>query len=71
MRITTSDLNKNRCLEKLRVEGHVAEKKLDLVQLSASQVAQTGAGSPQIVRCELVNAGASRRGGDNIPEHFG
>ena len=49
----------------------MAEKKLDLVQLSASQVAQTGTGSPQIVRCELVNAGASRRGGDNIPEHFG
>ena len=42
------------------LDGDMAKKKLDLVQFSASQVAQTGTCAPTIVRCQLVYAGASR-----------
>jgi hypothetical protein len=42
-----------------------------MVRFTAGQAAQTGTGAPQIVRCELVDAGASRRRADDIPEHLG
>jgi hypothetical protein len=34
-------------------------------------MAETGAGAPQVVWGQFVDAGASRGGGDNIPQHFG
>jgi len=45
----------------------VAEQELDLIQFAAREVAETGAGAPQVVRGELVDPGARRRGADNIP----
>jgi len=38
---------------------------------SAGQVAETSAGAPKIVRCKLLDAGASRRRAHDIPEHLG
>jgi hypothetical protein len=52
-----------------RLDGYVAEQKLDLIQFTAREVAETGTGAPQVVRGQLVDPGASRRGADNIPEH--
>jgi hypothetical protein len=49
----------------------MAEQKLDLVQFAACQVAQTGTDAPKIVRGQLVDAGASRRRADDVPERLG
>ena len=49
----------------------MAEQKLDLIQFAAREVAETGAGAPQVVRGQLLDPGASRRGADDIPEHLG
>ncbi len=50
-----------------RLDGDVAEQKLDLIKLAAGKVAETGAGAPQVVRGQLVDPGASRCTADNIP----
>jgi hypothetical protein len=48
------------------LDGDVAKQKLDLIQFAAREVAETGAGASQVVRGQLVNPGASRRGADHI-----
>src|SRR5438067_13519663 len=53
-----------------RLGGDVAERELDLIQLAAGEVAETGARASQVVRGQLVNPGPSRRGADHIPEHL-
>ena len=53
-----------------RLDGDVAEQELDLIQFATREVAETGAGAPQVVRRQLVDAGASRSGADDIPEHL-
>src|SRR5688572_8788409 len=53
-----------------RLNGNVAEQELDLVQFAARQVAQTRAGSSQIVRRQFVDAGASSRRADDVPQHL-
>jgi hypothetical protein len=50
----------------IRLDGDVAKQKLDLIQFAAREVAETGAGASQVVRGQLVNPGASRRGADHI-----
>jgi len=37
----------------------VTEQELDLIQFAAREVAETGARTPQVVRRQLVDAGAS------------
>jgi hypothetical protein len=40
----------------------VTEQELDLIQFVAREVAETGAGAPQVVRRQLIDAGVSRSG---------
>jgi hypothetical protein len=44
-----------------RLDRDVAEQKLDLIRFAAGEVAETGAGAPQVVRGQLVDPCASRR----------
>jgi len=54
-----------------RLDGHVTEQKLDLIQFAAHEVAETGAGAPQIVWGQFVDARASRGSADDVPKHLG
>src|SRR5439155_7989416 len=47
------------------------EQELDLIQFAPGKMAETGAGTPQVVWGQLVDAGATRGRADNIPEHLG
>ena len=49
----------------------MAEQELDLIQFATREVAEAGAGAPQVVRGQLVDAGACSRGADHIPRTFG
>jgi hypothetical protein len=53
-----------------RLDGDVAEQKLDLIQFAAGEVAEACAGAPEIMRCEPVDAGAPSRCPYHVPEHF-
>jgi hypothetical protein len=53
------------------LDGDVAEQELDLIQFTAGEMAETGAGAPRVVRSELVDRRATRCGADNIPQHLG
>jgi hypothetical protein len=35
----------------------VAEQELDLIQFAACEMAETGAGAPQVVRSQLIDRG--------------
>jgi hypothetical protein len=56
-----------------RLNRHMTPKKLDLVQFSAGQVAQTRAGSPKVVRSEFRNvcahAAAARTTSQSLGGH--
>jgi hypothetical protein len=41
-----------------RLNRHVSQEELDLIQFAAGEVAQTRAGPSQVVRRELIDAGA-------------
>jgi hypothetical protein len=49
-----------------RLDGHVAEQELDLVEFAVRQVAKAGAGSSQIVRRQPFDVGARRRRADDV-----
>jgi hypothetical protein len=53
-----------------RLDGDVAEEKLDLLEFATGQVAQPRARAAKVVRGQLLDAGV--RGGrpDDIPEHL-
>jgi hypothetical protein len=53
------------------LDGDVSEQELDLIQFAAGEMAETGAGAPQVVRGQLVDPGASRCRADHIPQHLG
>jgi len=38
-----------------RLYGHVPEEELDLIQFAARDMTQTGARTPEVMRCELLN----------------
>ena len=42
------------------LDGDVAEQELDLIQFTTGEMAETGAGAPQVVRSQLVDRGTSR-----------
>src|SRR5215471_8197479 len=46
------------------------EEKLDLIQLTAGEMTQTCAGAPEIMRCELLNAGSGRGIFHYFPENL-
>jgi transposase InsO family protein len=48
----------------------VAEQKLDLIQFAACEMTETGARASQVVRRQLVDASASRRRADDVPQHL-
>jgi hypothetical protein len=48
----------------------VAEQELDLLQFAAGEMTETGARASQVVGRQLVDAGASRSGAHDIPEHL-
>lgn len=54
-----------------RFDGDMSEQELDRVQFATHQVAKTGTGASQVVRRQLVDTRASRRGINDIPQHFG
>jgi hypothetical protein len=54
-----------RCLD-----GDVSEQELDLIEFATLEVAETGTGTAKVVRGKLLDAGASRRGADDVPEHL-
>jgi hypothetical protein len=54
-----------RCLD-----GDVSEQELDLIEFATREVAETGTGTAKVVRGKLLDAGASRRGADDVPEHL-
>src|SRR5947209_2971407 len=53
-----------------RLDKDVAEQELDLIQFTAGEVAQTSAGTTQVVRGKVVDPRACRGGSDDIPEHL-
>jgi hypothetical protein len=53
-----------------RLDGHMPEQELDLIELTASQMTEAGTCAPQIVRCQLIDSGCLSRFLDNFPEHF-
>jgi hypothetical protein len=48
----------------------VAEQKLDLFNFPTGNMAEPGAGAPQVVRRNLVNAEALRETPNDVPDHF-
>ncbi len=51
-----------------RLNRHVPEQELDLIQFAAGQVAEPRASPTQIVRRELLDAGTASRRSDHLPE---
>ena len=49
----------------------VPKQKLDLLQLPARDVAQSGAGTPQVMRGKVLNPGAQGRGLHDVPNCLG
>lgn len=48
----------------------MSQQELNLVEFATSEVAQPGAGAPEIVRRELLDAGAPGRGLHHVPDDF-
>jgi hypothetical protein len=53
-----------------RLDGHVTEEELNLVELAACQMAKTRTCPSQIVRREFVYAGSLGRSLDDPPKHL-
>jgi hypothetical protein len=53
-----------------RLDGDVAEQKLDLIEFAAGEVAKASAGATEVVRGQLVGARARRRCSDDVPKHL-
>src|SRR5438477_7215735 len=53
-----------------RLDGDVAEEKLDRLEFPTCHVTQSRACAAKVVRCQLLDAGVRRRRSDDIPEHF-
>jgi hypothetical protein len=53
-----------------RLDGHVPEQELDLVELSAGQMTEAGTGAPQLVGRQLIDSGCLSRFLGNLPRHF-
>lgn len=53
-----------------RLDGDVAEEKLDLVELAAGQVTETRTGASQIVGRQLIYSGSLGRSLDDLPKHL-
>jgi hypothetical protein len=47
------------------------KQELDLFEFAATSVAETGAATTKIVRCQMVNAGSLRTPFDRIPHNVG
>jgi len=52
------------------LHAHLTKKKLDLLQLPAGFVAQTGAGSAKIVRSNTIQTALGARRSHNAPYHL-
>ena len=54
-----------------RLDGHVPEQELNLLQFAAGQMALPGARAAQIVRCQLLYLSPGGSSLDHLPDHFG
>jgi len=50
-----------------RLHGYVPQQKLNLLKLSAVRVAQLRTGSPQVMRCDMLQARSLAAGLDYVP----
>lgn len=53
-----------------RLDGNMPEEKLDLLQLPSSHVAELCTPTPQVGRCEPIDAGTLRRSLYDVPDGF-
>ncbi len=53
-----------------RLDGYMPQQELNLLQLSAVRVAQLRAGSPQVMRCNMLQARSLAAGLDYVPHHI-
>src|SRR5580765_7182370 len=53
-----------------RLHGYMPQQELNLLQLSAVRVAQLRAGSPQVMRCNMLQARPLAAGLDDVPHHI-
>ena len=53
-----------------RLHRYVPQQELNLLKLSAVRVAQLRTGSPQIMRCNMLQAGSLAAGLDYVPHHI-
>jgi len=53
-----------------RLDGCMPEQELDLLQLATAAVAQLRAGPPQVVRCNMLQAGSLAAGLDYVPHNI-
>lgn len=54
-----------------RLNRHVAQQELNLVEFAAGQVAEPGARTTEVMWREPVDAGLGRGGPDDVPQHLG
>jgi len=50
-----------------RLHGYMPQQELNLLKLSAVRVAQLRAGSPQVMRCDMLEARSLAAGLDDVP----
>jgi hypothetical protein len=52
-----------------RLHGGMPEQELNLLELATAAVAQLRAGSPQVVRCNVLQACSLAAGSDHVPDN--
>ena len=53
-----------------RLHGCMPQQELNLLQLATARVAQFRAGSPQVMRCNMVQARSLAAGLDHVPHNI-
>ena len=49
----------------------MSKQELDLIQLTAGEMAEPRTTTPKIMRREFLNSGTRRGGSDDLPQHLG